>query len=64
MIKNLTGKGHGILQPLTFISEKLLQRLTIFDYLGSLSISRRKLYLIVATCNATKNGFREGDYKR
>ncbi|KAF0709846.1 Transposon Ty3-I Gag-Pol polyprotein, partial [Aphis craccivora] len=56
MIKNPTGKGHGLLQPIPLTSGKPLQRLT-FDYLGPLPTSRGKKYLIVETCNATKMAF-------
>lgn len=38
MVKNTTGKGHGLLQPIPLMSGKPLQRLT-FDYLGPLPIS-------------------------
>lgn len=56
MIKNPTGKSHGLLQPIPLQTGKPLQRLT-FDYLGPLPNSKGKKYLIVATCNATKMAF-------
>ena len=56
MIKNPTDKGHGLLQPISLILGKPIQRL-IFDYLGPISTFRGKKYFIVATCNATKMTF-------
>jgi hypothetical protein len=43
MIKNPTGKGHGLLQPIPLISEKPLLIL-IFGYLRPLPISRGKYF--------------------
>lgn len=50
--KILNGKPIGKLNPIQ-ITSKPLNRLT-FDYLGPLSASNKKKYIIVAVCNNTK----------
>jgi O-acetyl-ADP-ribose deacetylase (regulator of RNase III) len=50
--KRLNGKPIGQLNPIP-LSERPLDRLT-FDYLGPLTTSNNKKYILVAACNNTK----------
>lgn len=50
-------KMNGQLHPVTLFNKSLNR--VIFDYLGPLSSSNNKLYILVAACNNTKYIFNE-----